>query len=249
MSTFTIYSTRQGTEGVGAQVNRAFPAAKRDHLDPFVLLDEFSIGEGGVPEHLHSGFEIITYMLEGTLEHTDSTGVSKTAQAGGAMRLRTASGLRHAELPGTDEPARGLQLWINLPRDDKELDPDYRDAETDRLPVDSRDGMRVTTVVGEGSPLDLRADVHYEVVEAEAGTTYGWAVEGGRSALLYVIEGAITIPAGTIEQGEFAVRDGRERESADPSTIPVGVTNNATFAVITGSPLNEPITQRGPVVL
>lgn len=249
MSTFTIYSARQGREGVGARVNRAFPAAKRDHFDPFVLLDEFSVGEGGVPEHEHRGFEIITYMLEGALEHTDSTGISKTAQAGGAVRMRTASGLRHAELPGTDEPARGLQLWINLPRDDKEMDPDYRDAERDQLPVDSRDGMRVTTVVGEGSPLDLRTDVHYEVVESEAGTTYEWTVEGGWSALLYVIEGEVTIPSGTIERGAFAARDGRERESADPDTIPVDVTNGATFAVITGSPLEEPITQRGPVVL
>lgn len=249
MSAFTIYSTRQGTEGAGAQINRAFPAATRDHFDPFVLLDDFSVGAGGVPEHEHRGFEIITYMVEGALEHTDSTGVSKIAQPGGAMRMRTASGMRHAEYPGTDEPAHGLQLWINLPRDDKQLDPDYRDAERDQLPVDSRDGTEVTTIVGEGSPLDIRADVRYEVVEAEAGTTYEWNVEDGWSALLYVVKGAVTIPTGTIEQKEFAARDGRNRESTGSDTIPVEVTETATFAVIAGRPLDEPISQRGPVVL
>lgn len=249
MSTFTISATRQGREGVGARVDRAFPTASRDHLDPFVLLDDFSVGAGGVPEHEHRGFEIITYMLDGALEHTDSTGVSETAQAGGAMRMRTGSGMRHAEHPGTDEPARGLQLWINLPREDKDLDPDYSDVERDQLPVDARDGMRVTTVVGEGSLLDLRTDVHYEVVEAEAGATYEWDVEGGWSALLYVVEGAVSIPDGAIGQGVFAVRDGRELESADPDTVPVEVTEDATFAVVTGSPLDEPITQRGPIVL
>ena len=246
MSTFTIHATRQQREGVGATVNRAFPTVERDHVDPFVLLDDFSVGAGGVPEHEHRGFEIITYMVSGALEHTDSTGVSKTAKAGGAMRMRTASGMRHAELPGTDEPARGLQLWVNLPRGDKEMDPDYRDA--DNLPVEARDGMRVTTVVGDESPLDLRTDVRYEVVEAEVGATYEWAVEGGWSALLYVVEGEVAVPAGTVEQGAFAVRDGRDQESADPDTVPVEAADDATFAVITGTPLGEPIVQRGPVV-
>lgn len=249
MSGFTIRATREGREGVGARVDRAFPVAERDHFDPFVLLDDFTVGTGGVPEHEHRGFEIITYMLDGALEHSDSTGISETANAGGAMRMRTASGMRHAEFPGTDEPAHGLQLWVNLPRDEKELDPDYRDAERDQLPVDARDGMEVTTVVGEGSPLDLRAEVRYEVVEAAADTTYEWAVAEGWSAVLYVVEGAVAIPTGTIEQRSFAARDGSERAPNDLATIPVEIREDATFAVIAGNPLDEPISQRGPVVL
>ena len=249
MSTFTIHATHRGAEGVGATVNRAFPTAGRDHVDPFVLLDHFAVGEGGVPEHVHRGFEIVTYMLEGGLAHTDGTGVSKTATAGGAMRMRCGSGLRHAEHPATDDPARGLQLWINLPREDKEVEPDYRDADPGELPVDVRDGLAVTTVVGEDSPLDLRADVRYRVVEADAGSTYEWPVEAGWSALCYVIEGAVTIPDGTIESREVAVRDGRKRRSAtDDATIPVEATEDATYALVAGHPLDQPITQRGPIV-
>lgn len=249
MSSFAIHATRQRREGVGARVNRAFPVADRQHYDPFVLLDDFLVDAGGVPEHEHRGFEIVTYMLEGALAHTDSTGVSKTARAGGAMRMRTASGMRHAEHPGTDEPARGLQLWVNLPRAEKDLDPDYLDAEREDLPTVTADGVRITTVVGEGSPLDLRADVRYEVVEAQEATRYEWTVEDGWSALLYVIDGTVTLPDGTVEAHSFAVRDGRSAASEGADDVSVDVSNDATFAAIAGDPLGEAITQRGPIVL
>lgn len=249
MTEFSQYSTQQQAEGAGARVNRAFPTAGHDHLDPFVLLDEFFVGDDGFPEHPHQGFEIITYMLEGAFEHTDTTGASETIRAGGAQRLRVGSGLRHSERPGTSDPDHGLQLWINLPRDGKDTDPHYLDADRDALPVDARDGVTVTTIVGEGSPLDLRADVRYELVEVAAGATYTWAVNSGWSALLYPIAGTVTIPTGTVAQGEFASRNGRDQDTGDPATVRVEATTDATVAAITGAPFDEPITQRGPVVL
>lgn len=254
MSPFSIHAASEGREGVGARVNRAFPTAQHDHLDPFVLFDDFAVGDGGVPEHRHSGFEIVTYMLEGALEHSDSTGVTKTAPAGGAMRMRTASGMRHDEYPATDDPAEGLQLWVNLPREDEDAAPDYRDVEADELPVDDRDGVRVTTVVGEGSPLDLCADVQYRVVEADAEATYQWPIQRGWSAFLYVIDGAVELPAGTVEQRSVATRPGRaadgpDEDATEPETVSITAIDDATFAVVAGRPLGESITQRGPVVL
>lgn len=249
MSAFTIYSTQQMAEGAGARVNRAFPSPGRSHFDPFVLLDEFFVADQGFPEHPHRGFEIITYMLEGAFEHADTTGASETVHAGGAQRLRAGSGLRHSELPGTDGMDNGLQLWINLPDDEKTAEPEYRDADRDDLPVESSERMTVTTVVGDGSPLDLRADVRYEVVEAEAGETYEWHVDAGWSAILYVAEGVVTIPEGSLESAKFAVRDGQAHESTEPVMVPVEVTEDTRFAAITGAPLSQPINQRGPVVL
>lgn len=249
VSDLTIYSTRTMAEGAGARVNRAFPTPDRDHLDPFVLFDEFYVGDDGFPEHPHEGFEIITYMLEGGFEHADSTGASETVGAGGAQRLRVGSGIRHSELPSTDGTDRGLQLWINLPRDRKDTAPDYRDAGRDDLPSESRDGLTVTTVVGEGSPLDLVTDVRYEVAEAEPGSTYEWTLDGGWSGVLYVAEGAVTIPDGDLASGAFAARDGRDRESADPLAVEVNVDDTSRFAAIGGRALDEPIQQRGSVVL
>lgn len=249
MSELTIYSTRQMAEGAGARVNRAFPTPERDHLDPFVLLDEFYVGDDGFPEHSHRGFEIVTYMLEGAFEHADSTGASETVRAGGAQRLRVGSGIRHSELPGTDGTDHGLQLWINLPREAKDVAPEYRDAECEGLPVESRDGSTVTTVVGEGSPLDLLTDVRYEVVEADAGATYEWTLDGGWSGVLYVADGTVTISDGELTSGAFAARDGLDRESADPLTVRADAAEAATFAVLGGLALDEPIRQRGPVVL
>lgn len=249
MSDPTIYSTRTMAEGAGARVNRAFPTPERDHLDPFVLLDEFYVGDDGFPEHSHEGFEIVTYMLDGAFEHADSTGASETVGAGGAQRLRIGSGIRHSELPGTDGTDRGLQLWINLPRDEKDVAPNYRDAEREELPVESRDGLTVTTVVGQGSPLNLLTDVRYEAVEAEPGSAYEWALEGGWSGVLYVAEGAVTVSGDEIASGAFAARDGRDRNAADELTVQVDVNEPTRFAAIGGRALDEPIEQRGSVVL
>lgn len=249
MPDFSTYETQQMAEGAGARVKRAFPTRARDHLDPFVLLDEFYVGDSGFPEHPHEGFEIITYMLDGAFEHADSTGANETIGAGGAQRLRAGSGLRHSELPGTDGEDRGLQLWINLPREDKDVAPDYKDAERDELPTEERAGATVTTVVGDESPLDLQAEVRYEIIAADAGANYEWQVPKNWSGFLYVADGAVSLPEHSLSAGEYVARDARQRDVGEARTLDVQIEADARVAAVIGESLDEPIQQRGSVVL
>lgn len=251
-------AAQEMAEGSGARVNRAFPSAARGHLDPFVLLDEFFVeGDAGFPEHPHEGFEIVTYMLEGSFEHADSTGAEETIHGGGAQRITAGSGLRHSELPGSDGLNRGLQLWINLPRSAKETDPDYQDAEADELPVAEVDGATVKTVVGEGSPIELHTPMEYLLVSLPASATVEWTITEGWNGFGYVTDGAVEISDSPrksgnapLEAGEFVVReDTGTRDGMSELTLAIEAEEDSTLALVTGKPHREPITQRGPIVL
>ncbi|MBO4249611.1 pirin family protein, partial [Halomicrobium sp. IBSBa] len=115
----------------------------------------------GFPMHPHRGFEIVSYMIEGGMEHEDSLGVANTAYENDAMRITTGSGIRHSEFPADGQACTGLQLWVNLPQAVKDADPDYVDATADMLPTEEQDGATVTTVVGEGSPISLYTPMEY----------------------------------------------------------------------------------------
>jgi redox-sensitive bicupin YhaK (pirin superfamily) len=114
-------------EGEGAFVRRLFPTQDFNYLDPFVLFDEFFvIPPAGFPDHPHRGFEVITYMRGGAFLHRDSMGNEQIIKAGGVQRITTGRGIVHAEMPGTKGVNHGLQIWINLPRRLKGLEPSYQ---------------------------------------------------------------------------------------------------------------------------
>jgi redox-sensitive bicupin YhaK (pirin superfamily) len=100
-------------------------------------------------------------MIEGGMDHEDSLGVEHTAYENDATRITTGSGIRHSEFPADGAACNGLGLWVNLPRAEKDADPEYVDATADELPTDERDGATVRTVVGEGSPIELRTPMEY----------------------------------------------------------------------------------------
>ena len=147
--------------GTGVNSNRAFPAEEfPQQLDPFVLFERFYIEPNeGFPMHPHRGFEIVPYMIEGGMDQEDSLGVTDTARENEAIHITTGGGIGHSEFPADGAGCNGLQLWVNLPREDKEMDPDYTDAGTDELPTEGVDGATVTTVVGQGSPLSTYTPV------------------------------------------------------------------------------------------
>ncbi len=114
-------------EGAGVRINRAFPTRSFDYLDPFLLLDEmgpfqFSAGQNaGFPDHPHRGFETVTYLLDGQMEHRDSFGHHGRLNPGDVQWMTAGSGLVHSEMPGADMVKNGgllhgFQLWVNLPK-------------------------------------------------------------------------------------------------------------------------------------
>ena len=227
--------------GTGVTSNRAFPtSAYQAHLDPFVLFERFYIEpDVGFPTHPHRGFEIVSYMLEGGMEHEDSLGVANTAYENDVMRITTGRGIRHSEFPADGRACNGLQLWVNLPQDAKAADPDYADATAADLPTETHGDATVTTVVGDGSPVDLHTPMEYLDVGIDG--EWAWRLPDGWSGFLYGVAGD-----GTVDDAPFA--DGDVLPVTDSRTVTLESHESLRVVAVAGRPHGEPITQNGPFV-
>ncbi|AAV46394.1 unknown [Haloarcula marismortui ATCC 43049] len=228
--------------GTGVNSNRAFPTDSYPYnLDPFVLFEQFYIDpDNGFPMHPHRGFEIVSYMIEGGMEHEDSLGVANTAYENDAMRITTGSGIRHSEFPADGQACTGLQLWVNLPQAEKDADPDYGDATADTLPTAEQGGATVTTVIGEGSPISLHTPMEY--LDAAVADTWTWSVPEGWSGFLYGVAGD-----GTVEGQPFTAGD--VLPVTDTRSVTLQSDDSLRVVAVSGRPHGEPIRQRGPYVL
>lgn len=230
------------SEGAGAEVRRLFPTRRQQHVDPFVLFDEFTVNPtAGFPDHPHGGFEAVTYMLEGAFRHRDDLGNDRMVSAGGVQRFTAGRRIVHAELPGSEETSHGLQLWVNLPQRLKKLEPDYQPVPSDEIPQREEDGVRVRTVVGEGSPVALHTDVRYADVTVESEGVFTDEIPDDWNGLIYVLDGEVNLGDVIVGREKAAIfRGGGE--------IRATATGAARFLVIAGAPHGEPIRQRGSFV-
>jgi redox-sensitive bicupin YhaK (pirin superfamily) len=228
--------------GTGVDSNRAFPTDAYPHnLDPFVLFERFYIDpETGFPSHPHRGVEVVSYMLDGGMEHEDSLGVSHTARGGDVMRITTGSGIRHSEFPADGAGCSGLQLWVNLPRGRKGVDADYVDAGAAELPTEAVDGARITTVVGDGSPISLETPMEYLDVGVDG--EWQWRGTDGWAGFVYGVSGEGTVDGRPFGEGDVVPLTGALE--AD-----VRSDGGLRIVVVTGRPHGEAIRQRGPFVL
>ncbi len=148
-----IVNSIETLEGGGFLVRRPFPKASFSDFDPFLLLDEMgpvdvAPGEAkGAPDHPHRGFETVTYMLSGDMEHKDSSGHAGQLRSGDVQWMTAGAGVVHAEMPSAEfmragGRMHGFQLWVNLPQRDKMIKPRYQEIPSSRIPkATSADGL------------------------------------------------------------------------------------------------------------
>ena len=158
-----VESVVKTIEGDGARVNRLFPIRRQlMNYDPFVLWDHFELAPGaGFPEHPHRGFEAITYLFSGGIEHKDNLGHQSTVYAGGAQRFTAGSGITHSEMPAGESLSKGIQLWINLPRHLKQIDPAYQQIDAQDFTEELVNSVRVKTIVDAEEGIQLNSKVSY----------------------------------------------------------------------------------------
>jgi quercetin 2,3-dioxygenase len=248
-------------EGAGFRVHRPFPARGLEHVDPFLLLDEMgpvetAAGEAkGAPDHPHRGFETVTYLLEGAVEHEDSAGHKGRIGPGDVQWMTAGAGIVHSEMPGADIRERGgrihgFQLWVNLPRRDKMMRPRYQEIPGERIPEGrTADGQIVVKVIagealGARAVIDTRTPITYLDVRAVAGARGEMPVPAGHRGFVYVYEGHGRFGERDVARGEMGMLDDGPGEIGFEAG-PAGV----RFLVITGQPLREPIARYGPFVM
>ena len=144
------------SDGAGVRLKRIIGQPGLDMVDPFLLLDEFRSDQAGdyiagFPEHPHRGFETVTYMLAGHMQHGDNHGNRGDLGPGSVQWMTAGRGILHSEMPQQENGLMwGFQLWVNLPATDKMTAPRYQDIAPDRIPVvHPSDGVEVRVIAGE----------------------------------------------------------------------------------------------------
>jgi redox-sensitive bicupin YhaK (pirin superfamily) len=260
-------------EGGGFLVRRPFPTPSLDHLDPFLLLDEMGpsdLGPGeakGAPDHPHRGFETVTYLLSGRMEHKDSGGRSGKLAPGDVQWMTAGAGVVHSEMPEagflkTGGRMHGFQLWVNLPRRDKMMKPRYQEIPADRIPsARSADGkVQVKVIAGEAlgarAVIETRTPILYLHFTLEAGARVVQPVPADYNVFAYVVRGAGTFGPDSrpASEGEMVVfrrpgQGGEARAIEGAVAIQASVSGQLEMLVVGGVPLGEPVERYGPFVM
>jgi len=231
------------SEGDGVDVNRLFPvSSKRMNYDPFVLWDNFNIGpDRGFPTHPHRGFEAITYMFTGSIEHKDNLGNHSTVTSGGAQRFTAGRGLEHSEMPDSQGMSNGIQLWINLAKNLKSIEPDYQQVDKENIPVKNIEGGRVSVIVGDDSPVQLKTPVRYLEVNLNDAAQLIENVPDDFRGFIYLLSGQLKINDDKLNKREAYFFE-------DINELKVTALTDSHFMLCMGKPHREPIRQYGPYV-
>jgi len=254
-----IVSASARTDGAGVKLHRALGGELAD-LDPFLMLDEIRSSEArdyekGFPRHPHRGFETVTYMLSGAMEHRDSVGSHGLLRAGSTQWMTAGSGIIHSEMPLQKEGLLwGFQLWVNLPAALKMSKPRYQDIAPEAIPEISVSGSRVRLVAGsiEGQrgPADgIVVDPTLLDVSISAGSALEHALISTHNAFVYVLEGTLAVgPERTeVHARQLAVLG--PGESALLASSPDSGASKGRALLLSGQPIGEPIARRGPFVM
>jgi len=248
-------------EGNGIPVTRAFPVPEMREFDPFLLFDHFGPvnyepeGATGVPAHPHCGFEAITYLLGGEVEHKDSLGGRATIRTGDVQWMTTGSGLVHSELV-TDNfkksggTMQGLQIWVNLSKKNKRVKPGYQHVLKKNIPIiDTNDNTRIKVLVGKTrekqsiiqtySPVSI-----FDIQFKKEGKTK-LDIPKEQIAMVYVIRGELQFA----ETNQIATKGQMIFfDQSDSQIILDSISSSGSYIVLAGKSLNEPIVRYGPFV-
>jgi redox-sensitive bicupin YhaK (pirin superfamily) len=259
-----------GYEGEGFPVRRAFAGVPHELLDPFIHMDqmgevEYAPGEArGTPWHPHRGFETVTYMIDGVMEHQDSIGNGGVISNGSTQWMTAGGGILHIEKPPehlvrSGGLFHGVQLWVNLPAKDKLMPAAYQGIEADdvRLARSADGGVLLRIVAGDVAgvqgPGSTHSPINYVHATLAPGAELVLPWRADFNALVYVLSGD-----GFAGPDKQPVRTGQLAafEPNDPGPIVVSAAqcqdsrhDALDVLILGGKPIGEPIAWQGPFVM
>jgi redox-sensitive bicupin YhaK (pirin superfamily) len=258
-SSITVVPTQVALEGGGFQIRRAFPVAGLSYFDPILLIDEmgpvtYGPGEGiGAPDHPHRGFETVTYVLDGAMEHEDSHGHRGSLHPGDVQWMTAGAGVIHSEMPAKEimedgGRVHGFQIWVNLPKSLKLSTPRYQEYPSTSLPVVTGPGSWARVIAGEldgkKSPIETTVPTTMVHVKLDPHARLSIPLAAGSNAIVHTIDGE-----GRVSDTRLA--DHQAALIADaPAQLDLAAEGNGFEAlVLAGRPLNEPVARYGPFVM
>lgn len=261
-----VFSATRTFEGAGFMVNRPFPTNGLSDFDPFLLLDEMGpieLGPNeakGAPEHPHRGFETVTYLVAGRMEHKDSQGHEGVLKPGDVQWMTAGRGVVHSEMPEGEffrsgGRMHGFQLWVNLPKRDKMMRPRYQEIPREKIPAAaSPDGRsRVRVIAGEAmgakAVIDTRTPIIFLHYTLKPAARVMQLVPDGYNVFAYVFGGSGKFGSDERSATERQiVLFGNDGEMVHIESSPGGI-EDLEVLVIGGAPLREPVARYGPFVM
>jgi redox-sensitive bicupin YhaK (pirin superfamily) len=274
MSTRTVQSVIPAmatSDGAGVKLARSLGQGGQQRLDPFLMLDEFGSENpgdyiAGFPPHPHRGFETVTYMLDGHMQHKDHLGNVGELRSGGVQWMTAARGIIHSEMPQQEQGRmRGFQLWINLPAAEKMKPPSYKDIQAADIPqvrlagastaAGAQSGL-VRVIAGDyvadgvttaGPIQGLATQAIFFDVHLPAGAAWSHALPERHNAFVYLYEGGLELgapgAARKLAKSTAAILSPGDRVEARAGA------EGARFILLAARPLGEPVVQYGPFVM
>lgn len=232
-----------------------------EQISPFLLLDyagpaEFAPSDQprGVGEHPHRGFETVTIVYQGELEHRDSAGNHGKIGPGDVQWMTAASGIVHEEWHEQEFTKRGgvlemVQLWVNLPARDKASPPGYQEILSRAIPVVDLDGLGAARVIAGGfrgvtGPARTFTPVSVLDLRLKADGRLMLDLPDGQTALLCVLNGQLTVNGSATAHAAEVVVLGR-----DGDQVVLETQRDAHVLALAGEPIHEPVVSHGPFVM
>lgn len=255
-------------EGEGFPVHRAFAGIDNRDLDPFIHMDQmgevdYAAGEPkGTPWHPHRGFETFTYLIDGQFLHQDSNGGGGTILDGGTQYMTAGDGILHIETPPehlvmSGGVFHGVQLWINLPKDKKRINPQYQDLQgKDSTMLTSADGGALIRVLageidGHNGPGISHTPLSIAHLTLAPGASVDIPWRSDFNAVVYALAGNGSLSSANtpIKTGQTAVLIDGNVLRVTASVLQDSRTDSLELFIIGGVPLREPVFQYGPFVM
>ncbi len=244
------------------KLHQPLPIAGLEQVDPFILIHhggpltqepgKKSVMEVGA--HPHRGFEPVSFIFKGAIEHKDSRGNHSIINSGGVQWMTAGLGIMHSEGPPKEFIDAGgefemIQLWINLPRKLKMVQPNYQGFQKEDIPAfTDQDGkVRLNVVSGEykgiNGPIESLTNITAYTIELKAGGKVSIDIPQDRNALLYQLDGD------TVVQNEKVGDKQLIYFSNEGETIEIEAKNDSLILFLAGDPINEPVVSWGPYVM
>ncbi|KAF8522314.1 RmlC-like cupin domain-containing protein [Hysterangium stoloniferum] len=248
-------------EGVGARVRRSIGSMALKNLSPFLMLDDFTVSEGGFPDHPHRGQATVTYMTRGSSRHEDSAGHRGEIVTGGVQWMCAGRGIIHAEMPvrgpGIPDP-QGLQLWIDLPKEHKMMEPTYQELGPSEIPSAFPEGpegpIEIKVISGKShgvdSPVRPQGGCWYFHIKFRKVGSMFQDIPVGWTAFIYTMKGNLIVNAGSSSLKEEPFHTLVLSSGQNETGVALQAIEDETEAVlIAGEPLDQTVFQYGPFVM
>lgn len=257
-----LISTAEKINMDGHLILQALPIHEMEEADPILLIHhwkseippESRIRELGVGPHPHRGFSLVTFMFDGSIEHRDSRGNQGIVGAGGTQWMHAGMGIMHSERPPRDLADKGgmmelLQFWVNVPSNQKMIQPYYLNLDRQATPVIRSEAGHLELLVVAGNvaeisgPARTLSAITALQIWSAAPDQVEFSVPSGHQLLFYALDGLYKVNGKIIGPTQVA------RLSIDGEMIDIEALEKGKAVLVGGKPIGEPVNKYGPFVM